>query len=576
MRHLILSLILTAVTFGTSGDIEVRFGPVDQGQKSMDRYFVDFVAKARETLDGAFYEIRLDTYVDAFIRAHERGVAVRLVVDSDNYYYRDHDTGELDYSRFNPFVQRLVEAGIQVKQDNDRSGLMHNKFAVRDSTWVWTGSMNLTDTGAFRNENNIVWFKNEAVAEIYAREFREMFEDGLFGIKSPSTVESQVAMHGDSKIEVFFGPEDDPMGAVERHLVQAEESVYFMEFAMTADHLGEVMVERFHSGVKVKGIFDRMLYRSTGPYAEFAYLTSHGVPVVVYDSPTRGKMHHKVFIIDAEGKDPKVILGSGNASANGNKANDENIMVIHGKEAAQSFLKQFRSLFGRTSRVVATFHNFAPIDAAERIPRLTLIVSSNGVATEKLKIQFPPRWPQHDESVGLKIYRLRNGRQIDMTAKEDFTVTPKDVTIHSANLAREGEDSMIIVKVTNSLAPEIEGFYNLYIKAKARNTGYYPLATQPVIRVGNAEDHPYGDDAVQILTDLVDEDFSLLKDALDNCKDQGICELLETPTFTRRISVILKQLVNTRQNTEAAKLLEELKPFTNGSNRTNLFEELYN
>ncbi|MBW7877052.1 MAG: DUF1669 domain-containing protein [Candidatus Cloacimonetes bacterium] len=579
MSKVIVFLGLISLGFSAS-KIELHFGPGDGSEPTLDQHFISFVEKAKKTLDGAFFEFRLDSIVDALIRAHNRGVKLRLVTDDGNYYLRDHATGIVDREKMNPFAQRILDAGIDLKQDNDRSGLMHNKFAIVDGQWVWTGSYNLTDSCSLKNENNAIWLKNAELAKVFTTEFEEMFVDNQFGVRSPSQLENQTVMHGDIKIEVLFGPEDNPMGKVEEYLRNATESIYFMEFAMTHNDLGEVMVQKHHQGLKVRGIFDRMLYRSTGPYAEFSRLTAAGVPVVVYDSPHRGKMHHKVFIIDAEGSEPKVAIGSGNASANGNKGNDENVVIIHDKAIAKRYLREFRSLFGKVSRVMATFHNFKNLKPGTRVPRLTLIVSSNGVATQKLKIQFPPRWPMHDESVGLKIYRLRKGRQYETTAKEDFRVTQRDIQLHSADLTKDGESSVVIIKVTNALVPEIPGGYNLYIEAKAPNTGFYPLTSQPVVYVGDTNDIGVGtgefyEDAVQILGELTKQNFTMLKETVENCRNYGICDLLEVPSFVSKVNKILQQLVNVNQNAEALKLLEQLKSFQARPNRAKIFEQLY-
>ena len=35
--------------------------------------------------------------------------------------------------------------------------MMHNKFIVVDGRYVWTGSLNTTDNGAYKNNNNAIW-----------------------------------------------------------------------------------------------------------------------------------------------------------------------------------------------------------------------------------------------------------------------------------------------------------------------------------------------------------------------------------------------------------------------------------
>ena len=52
-----------------SPNIRIGFGPSKQGETGLDTEFIKFVDGARKTLHGAFFEIRLDSVVDAFIRA---------------------------------------------------------------------------------------------------------------------------------------------------------------------------------------------------------------------------------------------------------------------------------------------------------------------------------------------------------------------------------------------------------------------------------------------------------------------------------------------------------------------------
>jgi phosphatidylserine/phosphatidylglycerophosphate/cardiolipin synthase-like enzyme len=517
MKHLLhLTILLVLITIPAASPINLYFGPTNS---KLDDEFISYLSKAKETIDAAFYELRDHRIKQALIDAHNNGVKVRFLVDSNNYYLMDHKTMQIDYDGRNEYVKELIEAGIPVKDDQRRSGLMHNKFCVIDSQFVWTGSFNITTTGSGRNENNALWLKSPELARIYTREFKEMFEDGQFGISSPSTIEDQTASFDDTKVSVYFAPEDDPMGKIRELLKSAEEEVYFMEFAFTDTDAGNILVDKHKSGVKVQGIFDKLLYRSTGPYAEFSRLTRAGIPVVVYDSPLMGKLHHKVFIIDPNGEHPKVITGSLNASTNGNKSNDENIMVIENKDIARRYTAQFKELFGKTSRVVASFRSLNDIYNSSVIPRLNLYINSNGVSAKKLRIQMPPRWPKQEaEELGIKIYRPSKGDWIDTTSQEKFYVSTTSLYISSANLEKSGENSMLMVRYHNLNTPEIPGLYNFYIQAKYSVGSFYPLKTQPVLNILDREsDTPYQEDSEEeVLQQLTSGDYNKINDLFLN------------------------------------------------------------
>jgi len=526
----------------------------------LDKHFLKFLSYTKKTLDMAFYEVRDENIMNKFIELHKAGVKIRLVVDNDYYFQKDHETGKVDESSYNQYIEPMLEAGMDVRQDLGRSGLMHNKFCVRDGKYVWVGSYNLTNTGAYNNENNVLEFQSKRLGDIYTRELEEMYEDEQFGTTSPSTIEDQSLELKDTKLQVVFAPEDDPLGVIERHLSQAQESIFFMQFAMTADELGAVLIEKFNQGLSIEGMFDRSLYRSTGPYAEFSKLLQAGIPMVVYESPTRGKLHHKVFIIDPGGENPMVITGSLNASANGAKSNDENIIVIQNAEITMAYYKQFRKLSTQMSEVTAGFKDVGHLRMNTVVDKATLLVSSNGRKTKSLKIQLPARWPDQEGQMGMRILRLKDGERVDTTEKEKIKISPKEITINSADLKSKGEGALLIIELLNITTPSIAGQYNLYIRARnsfARK--YHPLAIQPVLTiVGEEEDTELGPEEA-ILQELVQGEFGTLDGLLDACKKDGECEIFYSRGFVTKGMQILKQRILIENSKEAKVLLKKFE-----------------
>ena len=223
------------------GAIDVHFGPARSGLGIADA-FMKFLDEAQDTLDLCFYEFRHQPVVEAVLDAHRRGVEVRIVVDDSNYFFVDPLTLERDEALRNPFVKQLESAGIQVRPD-DRTAIMHNKFAIRDGGTVWTGSYNLTDTGALANANNAVAVRSDTLAGIYTREFEEMFVHGQFGPTSPAHPDQVATVEGRT-IEVYFGPEDDPNARLKQLIEGSQDEVLFMQFAFTARDLSDAMIQR--------------------------------------------------------------------------------------------------------------------------------------------------------------------------------------------------------------------------------------------------------------------------------------------------------------------------------------------
>ena len=59
-----------------------------------------------------------------------------------------------------------------------------------------------------------------------------------------------------------------------------------------------------------------------------------------------GKLHDKFAVIDVNGPDPTVILGSYNWTASGAYANDENTLIIHDAALAQAYYAEWQRLWG--------------------------------------------------------------------------------------------------------------------------------------------------------------------------------------------------------------------------------------
>lgn len=115
---------------------------------------------ARETLEVAIYSLTHPEIAAALVRAHKRGVRVRVLFDKVQAAGR--------YSQ----DERLERAGVPVRRDRER-GLMHHKFAVIDRRTVMTGSFNYTRGAAERNRENLIVLEDAALAARYAAQFEE-------------------------------------------------------------------------------------------------------------------------------------------------------------------------------------------------------------------------------------------------------------------------------------------------------------------------------------------------------------------------------------------------------------------
>lgn len=302
----------------------------------IDEKLVALINDTQSSIDIAAYELDLENVAGALIEAHEDGVVVRLVTDTDN----------VDETA----VQKIRRAGIPVV-DDDRSSIMHNKFVIIDGETVLTGSWNLTDNGTYRNNNNAIVIHSPTLAENYEAEFQEMFEDKKFGpnafTETPNRRVSIMGEIGDTEmaiVENYFAPEDEVTMQIVEHLQEADQSIYFMAFSFTDDRIGKLLMDKYTAGLEVKGVFETR--GSDVEYGEYAPMRDLGMDVLIDGNPYI--MHHKVFIIDEE----KVVLGSFNFTRSADRSNDENILIITHPGIAQAYLDEFQRIYGQASTEV--------------------------------------------------------------------------------------------------------------------------------------------------------------------------------------------------------------------------------
>lgn len=284
---------------------------------------------ARQSIDVAGYEIDLPLVADALVAAHQRGVVVRVVTDSDN----------VDEEQ----IGQMEDAGVPVVGDR-REALMHDKFIVIDRARVWTGSMNYTVNGVYRNNNNLIKIESGDLAQNYSAEFEEMFTRDEFGPTSAADTPFPRLSLGGTPVENHFSPED----GVEPRLVElvnsAQRSIYFLAFSFTSDPIGDAMLARAEAGVTVQGVFERSQVASNGPASEYERLRAAGLDVRL--DANQYNMHHKVIVVDGQ----TVAFGSYNFSRNASEQNDENLLIVRNDDIASRFLTEFVKLYEQAER----------------------------------------------------------------------------------------------------------------------------------------------------------------------------------------------------------------------------------
>jgi phosphatidylserine/phosphatidylglycerophosphate/cardiolipin synthase-like enzyme len=119
----------------------------------------------REVLVQA-YGFTHNAIAQALVRAHQRGVTVRVLLDQKS------DTS----NRY--VIGVLTDAQIELREDG-KHAIAHNKVMVIDQTIVITGSFNFTNSAATRNAENFLVLKSADLAERYRLQWQNHWAHGV-------------------------------------------------------------------------------------------------------------------------------------------------------------------------------------------------------------------------------------------------------------------------------------------------------------------------------------------------------------------------------------------------------------
>ncbi|MSO41694.1 MAG: phosphatidylserine/phosphatidylglycerophosphate/cardiolipin synthase family protein [Solirubrobacterales bacterium] len=322
----------------------------DGGQKAeaVAERVAGFLRPARETLELALYDVRLPDPVGSLVAdelraAHERGVVVRLVYNSD-----EEGSGrppEL-HPPPNTRPEILEQLPIEIRAVPGVPDLMHHKYVVRDGEAVWTGSANWTVDSWTRQENVLAIVEDSAVAAAYRVNFEELWERQDVqhsGLPEPIQVDVEGAA-----VRAWFTPGqgEDLSQAIASAMGRARSRVRIASPVITSAPVLGTLGELAGRQLDVAGVVDAPQVATVfKQWADNGH-SSWKIPLlatVLSRLPFSGKqsipwradgddphnfMHAKVTVAD-----DVAFLGSFNLSRSGEQ-NAENVLEIHDAKLA--------------------------------------------------------------------------------------------------------------------------------------------------------------------------------------------------------------------------------------------------
>lgn len=322
-------------------DFNKRLKPDNQCLNSSCKALLSEINNAKSSIDFAIYGIaNQPKIINALAAAQKRGVKVRWVTDSDT-------KGSNIYPEV-VAVQKLLPnfktdnhliSGETVKNSKYTNSIMHNKFFIFDKKKLWLGSANISQTDlADFNANIIITANSPTLANIYTKEFEQMYNEKFHYLKHPIPNKENLKIDNENTVSVYFSPTDK---IIETKIIpeinRAKKYVYISSFIITHNGIKNALIAAKDRGVEIKIITDAT--SASGKYSIHKSLRDNNIAVKVENKA--GKMHTKSIVID----DRLIFIGSMNLTKSGESKNDENVLLIKNPRAAAIFKKQFLYLW---------------------------------------------------------------------------------------------------------------------------------------------------------------------------------------------------------------------------------------
>lgn len=159
MKQMALFLFLSLwASLCLAQGIRVYFSPNGGCQQAV----VEEIAQATQSIDIAMYYLSSTAIARSIIKAKDRHVHVRIVLDQGQEI---EDASKSSY---------LVSHGIDLRYHLG-FGLMHNKFAIIDGKVLITGSFNWTRTAEENNEENMLIISDTETITKYQERFEYLW-----------------------------------------------------------------------------------------------------------------------------------------------------------------------------------------------------------------------------------------------------------------------------------------------------------------------------------------------------------------------------------------------------------------
>ncbi len=289
---------------------------------------VELIDGAETSVDAAQFTFSVREIEEALLRAHGRGVAVRLAMDSGQ-------------DQPGTVARRLRDQGLPVRfvrgrpaaREGSPSGLLHAKFLIADGSALLTGSNNWSSTGTTINEENAIVVRSGADDPLiagFACHFEAIWRGDVDGA-------GRCSSDG-----VAFTPGSGAVRLLRDGIRQAETSVDVLMHHLLLGDLIKELARAAERGVRVRVVINAA-DRGEARGRDWDRLRAAGAEIRFKrtNADLYQLMHHKLAIVDG-----RVLLnGSGNWSGSAFFNNFENFVRYEDPAIVEPFADLFDRLW---------------------------------------------------------------------------------------------------------------------------------------------------------------------------------------------------------------------------------------
>jgi len=296
---------------------------------------------------------------DVLSRLEKVGARLKVIIDDDGA----HGTAESAEKRAE--LRLAASAGQDHVRRQHMGGLQHNKTIVVDGKAVQAavcGSTNFSWRGFFVQSNNAVVLQGETAVKAFLAAFDAYWHnDDAAGFRKTAPAQSTKLELEGIDVRLGFSPyakQNALLGQIADDIGKRTTSCLFYSLAFLYQTPGPILdaitsvtqdEEIFVYGIsdkKVGGIILQKPDGNTAPVSPSAL--GKNAPEPFKSEPAGGggnRMHHKFVVIDFDKPTARVYLGSYNFSAASDAKNGENLLLIHDRRIAVSYVVEALRIF---------------------------------------------------------------------------------------------------------------------------------------------------------------------------------------------------------------------------------------